>query len=88
MWLKPPARQSHDRQAADSRVQTTVAQILARIQRAALQDAEMVAVDLLGQAEHGPDSVTIQLTTTHRQGMEVQELENVAGHKRQNDLRE
>lgn len=34
-------------------------------------DAEMVAVDLLGQAEHGPDSVAILLTTSHDLGIDV-----------------
>lgn len=34
-------------------------------------DAEMVAVDLLGQAEHGPDSVAILITTSRRLGEQV-----------------
>lgn len=34
-------------------------------------DAEMVAVDLLGQAEHGPDSPAILVTTSPQLGMDV-----------------
>jgi sulfopropanediol 3-dehydrogenase len=34
-------------------------------------DPETVAVDLLGQAEHGPDSVAILLTTSHELAVEV-----------------
>lgn len=34
-------------------------------------DAEMVAVDLLGQAEHGPDSPAILVTTSRQLGVEV-----------------
>jgi sulfopropanediol 3-dehydrogenase len=34
-------------------------------------DAETVAVDLLGQAEHGPDSTAILVTTSHRLAAEV-----------------
>ncbi|HTP01667.1 MAG TPA: histidinol dehydrogenase [Anaerolineales bacterium] len=39
-------------------------------------DAEMVAVDLLGQAEHGPDSPAILITTSERLAKEtIQEVE-------------
>ncbi|HXV26062.1 MAG TPA: histidinol dehydrogenase [Alphaproteobacteria bacterium] len=34
-------------------------------------DAEMIAVDLLGQAEHGPDSPCILITLSRRLGMET-----------------
>jgi sulfopropanediol 3-dehydrogenase len=34
-------------------------------------DAEMIAVDLLGQAEHGPDSVVVLITTSRALGEEV-----------------
>ncbi len=39
-------------------------------------DAEMVAVDLLGQAEHGPDSPCILVTTSRQLGVEtIEEVE-------------
>jgi sulfopropanediol 3-dehydrogenase len=35
-------------------------------------DAEMVATDLLGQAEHGPSSPAILLTTSHKLASEIE----------------
>jgi sulfopropanediol 3-dehydrogenase len=35
-------------------------------------DAEMVATDLLGQAEHGPSSPAILLTTSHKLALEIE----------------
>lgn len=43
-------------------------------------DAEMCATDLLGQAEHGPESPAILLTTSEKLGREtVQEVERLLG---------